>query len=220
LDGSISQLLFCIAEFCRDLKQLTVGPSLCFDSSLADTGCLEILARSCPLVAFIMTGKNSKVHTFPSSLHYIFRNTQYLQKVVISHMCCTQYRSTIRSLAIHNQNLKILDINLAELPSSFADLIPLTLTKYTPLLEVFRFKPASMFSDDAIILLFEECTFLRIFDVPGSIYNSNDALLGISKYGNNLEEINISFWDGIDAEGLRYLKACPRLKRIICVGVA
>ena len=230
-DGCFDRIIVGAAKLCPKLQSIVFGTSPCLDPGLVQTGCLSALGDACQLKHVRMALDHAKIHSHSSNLSVFFRACRNLETVHLENLCCLEYRfvffwllinldrTVIRTLAMHNHKLKKLIIRMNADVVSYADLILLTLTKYTQGLEEFRFGPTPMFSDDAVTVLLEECTRLKILDLSGSPSLTNSIFKSVSAYGKSLEEIHISNSNRISLSGLIHLRGCDQLRFIYAENV-
>ena len=126
----------------------------------------------------------------------------------------------MRTLAVYNRGLRIVNIELNSTITSYADLILLTLSKYSNLLEEFHFGPNPIFSDDAITVLLECCPELKVLDISDSSTITNELLWNIGRYGKNIEVLNISNGVQLSFKSFYDLRKCTKLKVLDVRGIS
>jgi hypothetical protein len=123
-------------------------------------------------------------------------------------------------LIIHNRNLTHLTAYLREDVPSYADLILLTLGKYSRDLLEFRFGPHPIFSDDALSVLLEECQSLQTIDIRGCPTITSQIFESMGRYGKELREVNLSNSSSLTLHGLINLTGCTKLRILDLEGIA
>jgi hypothetical protein len=91
-DGFFESIIVPVTSFCKNLRKVYFGTSLCLDPSLVHGESLLHLGRSCNLTAFELRITNPAPHIHASVLTSLFRTSKSLQRVYLEKLCCIDYR--------------------------------------------------------------------------------------------------------------------------------